>query len=254
MTGLRAYAEQASDPREIAERVRSHMPLVRKVAWQIHGRVRDLFEIEDLIQIGMVTLVEAAQRFQDTGQASFSAYAAVRVRGALTDHLRKNLTLTRLGVQRRDKIVAAEKAVKAAGLDPTKPEVLAEHLGITVGELHSWRQKVAAAPNKSLDEVYDDHSVWFADEGHTPESAMVADELRGVEAVVIDPPRAGAEAQIDRLAATKVPVIAYVSCNPVTFARDAKVLVAAGYRLDWVQVVDQFRWSSHVELAARFAR
>ncbi len=80
------------------------------------------------------------------------------------------------------------------------------------------------------------------------------DEFKGVEAVVIDPPRAGAEAQVDRLAAAKVPVIAYVSCNPVTFARDAKVLVAAGYRLDWVQVVDQFRWSSHVELAARFSR
>jgi 23S rRNA (uracil1939-C5)-methyltransferase len=45
-----------------------------------------------------------------------------------------------------------------------------------------------------------------------------------------------------------------VSCNPVTFARDAKVLIAAGYTLDWVQPVDQFRWSSHVELAARFSR
>ena len=48
------------------------------------------------------------------------------------------------------------------------------------------------------------------------------------------------------------PVLAYVSCNPVTFARDAAVLIAAGYTLNWVQVVDQFRWSSHVELAAQF--
>jgi 23S rRNA (uracil1939-C5)-methyltransferase len=51
-----------------------------------------------------------------------------------------------------------------------------------------------------------------------------------------------------------VPVIAYVSCNPISFARDAKVLVQAGYHLDWVQVVDQFRWSSHVELAGCFSR
>lgn len=79
------------------------------------------------------------------------------------------------------------------------------------------------------------------------------DEFKGVDAVVIDPPRAGAEAQVATLAAAKVPVIAYVSCNPVTFARDARVLVGAGYRLDWVQVVDQFRWSSHVELAARLS-
>ncbi|MDZ4393372.1 class I SAM-dependent RNA methyltransferase [Cypionkella sp.] len=80
------------------------------------------------------------------------------------------------------------------------------------------------------------------------------DEFKGVEAVVIDPPRAGAEAQMAVLARCKVPVIASVSCNPVSFARDAKVLIAGGYHLDWVQVVDQFRWSSHVELVAKFSR
>ena len=80
------------------------------------------------------------------------------------------------------------------------------------------------------------------------------DEFKGVEAVVIDPPRAGAEAQCATLARSQVPVIAMVSCNPVTFARDARALVAAGYRLDWVQVVDQFRWSAHVELAARLSK
>lgn len=80
------------------------------------------------------------------------------------------------------------------------------------------------------------------------------DEFKAVEAVVLDPPRAGAEAQVATLARSAVPVIAYVSCNPVTFARDARALVQAGYQLDWVQVIDQFRWSSHVELAARLSR
>lgn len=83
---------------------------------------------------------------------------------------------------------------------------------------------------------------------------LLPDEFCGFDAVVIDPPRAGAEAQIRALADTDVPVIAAVSCNPVTFARDARILIDAGYRLDWVQVVDQFRWSTHVELAARFSR
>ena len=82
---------------------------------------------------------------------------------------------------------------------------------------------------------------------------LEADEFKGFEAVVIDPPRAGAEAQMRVLAASKVPVIAAVSCNPVTFARDARILINGGYSLDWVQVVDQFRWSPHVELAARFS-
>jgi len=79
------------------------------------------------------------------------------------------------------------------------------------------------------------------------------DEFKGIEAVVIDPPRAGAEAQTRTLAKSGVPVIAAVSCNPATFARDARILMAGGYSLDWVQVVDQFRWSPHVELAARFS-
>ncbi|WP_424966095.1 class I SAM-dependent RNA methyltransferase [Dinoroseobacter sp. S375] len=81
---------------------------------------------------------------------------------------------------------------------------------------------------------------------------LLPDELAKTDAVVIDPPRAGAEAQTRCLAEARVPRIAAVSCNPVTFARDAKMLCDAGYRLAWVQVVDQFRWSPHVELAAAF--
>ena len=80
------------------------------------------------------------------------------------------------------------------------------------------------------------------------------DEFKGIDAVVIDPPRAGAEAQFATLARGDVPVIAAVSCNPATFARDARMLVQAGWHLDWVQVVDQFRWSAHVELVARLSR
>lgn len=80
------------------------------------------------------------------------------------------------------------------------------------------------------------------------------DELLTFTGAVIDPPRAGAEAQTERLAASRIPVIAAVSCNPVTFARDARMLIQAGYRLDWVQVVDQFRWSTHIELVARLSR
>ncbi|NOD33326.1 MULTISPECIES: class I SAM-dependent RNA methyltransferase [unclassified Ruegeria] len=81
---------------------------------------------------------------------------------------------------------------------------------------------------------------------------LMPDELKAFDAIVLDPPRAGAEAQVEELAQASRPVIAYVSCNPVSFARDAKILVNAGYTLEWVQVVDQFRWSSHTELAARF--
>lgn len=80
------------------------------------------------------------------------------------------------------------------------------------------------------------------------------DELNKFEAVVIDPPRAGAKAQCETLAESTVQRIAFVSCNPVTFARDAVTLDKAGFRLERVQVIDQFRWSPHVELVASFSR
>jgi 23S rRNA (uracil1939-C5)-methyltransferase len=83
---------------------------------------------------------------------------------------------------------------------------------------------------------------------------LLAAELKGFDAVVIDPPRAGAQAQVTEIAASAVNRVAFVSCNPATFARDANILIGGGYQLDWVQVVDQFRWSAHVELAALFTR
>lgn len=79
-------------------------------------------------------------------------------------------------------------------------------------------------------------------------------ELARFDAVVIDPPRAGAREQVAELARSAVPRIAYVSCNPQTFARDAKALIDGGYTLDWLRPVGQFRWSTHVELAALFTR
>jgi 23S rRNA (uracil1939-C5)-methyltransferase len=80
------------------------------------------------------------------------------------------------------------------------------------------------------------------------------DELERFGAVILDPPRAGAAEQVTTLAASSVGRIAYVSCNPATFARDAKMLTDGGYSLEWVRPVGQFRWSTHVELAACFTR
>jgi 23S rRNA (uracil1939-C5)-methyltransferase len=81
-----------------------------------------------------------------------------------------------------------------------------------------------------------------------------AKELRAFDAVVLDPPRAGAAEQVAALASATVARIAYVSCNPATFARDARTLIDGGYILEWVEPVGQFRWSTHVELAACFSR
>jgi len=106
-------------------------------------------------------------------------------------------------------------------------------------------------------------AAWRAGRGHRPLTATTRDlfrdplaaaELSGFDAAIIDPPRAGAAAQTAEIAASGIGTVAAISCNPVTFARDAERLVDAGFALDWVRVVDQFRWSPHVELAAAFSR
>lgn len=94
----------------------------------------------------------------------------------------------------------------------------------------------------------------FADHRDLFRRPLTPAELDRFDAIILDPPRAGAREQVEQLAESKTPVIAYVSCNPSTFARDAESLCKAGYQLDWVQPVGQFRWSTHVELAGQFSR
>jgi 23S rRNA (uracil1939-C5)-methyltransferase len=81
-----------------------------------------------------------------------------------------------------------------------------------------------------------------------------SDELNRFDAAVIDPPRAGAQAQCAEIAKSNLTRVGFVSCNAITFARDAKHLIEAGFELEWIVPVDQFRWSTHVEIAASFRR
>lgn len=83
---------------------------------------------------------------------------------------------------------------------------------------------------------------------------LTAKEVHGADLVVLDPPRAGAKTQCERLADSAVPVIVSISCNPATFARDAAILIEGGYRIGPVTPVDQFKWTGHVEVAAVFRR
>ncbi|HVZ69214.1 MAG TPA: hypothetical protein VG891_07100 [Rhizomicrobium sp.] len=83
---------------------------------------------------------------------------------------------------------------------------------------------------------------------------LMAAELNSFDAVVLDPPRAGAAAQTEQIARSKVARAVYISCNPASFARDARTMIDGGYRLLAVTPVDQFLWSAQLELAARFER
>lgn len=83
---------------------------------------------------------------------------------------------------------------------------------------------------------------------------LTAAELGRFDAVILDPPRAGAREQVREMAQATTPRLVYVSCNPASFARDASMLVEGGYRIERIKPVGQFRWSTHIELVATFSR
>jgi len=107
------------------------------------------------------------------------------------------------------------------------------------------------------------HSLKEAAKGHARFTAEARDlykepvsvrEMKDITAVVFDPPRAGAKEQCQRLAKTDIPLLVSVSCNPTTFARDAKILMAGGYQLKSLQLFDQFIYTTHIELVGVFTR
>ncbi|WP_410217233.1 class I SAM-dependent RNA methyltransferase [Paracoccus sp. (in: a-proteobacteria)] len=110
-----------------------------------------------------------------------------------------------------------------------------------------------AAPLAALDSAWREAGELHAVTTETRDLArrpLLPDELKRFDAIVIDPPRAGAEAQIRQIAEARISRIAFVACDPVNFAKDARILADAGYRFDDLRVVDQFRFSPHVEIVA----
>lgn len=153
----------AGDADTVAERVRAHIPLVRRIAWHVHGRAPGAVEIEELIQTGMVALVEAAQAYEDRGHA-FSTYAQMRVRGSMIDLIRRNATICRSAIARKREIDATRKRLEATlGRSPDDAE-LASAMGIPANEWRALVDATATVRHESIEDVYSEHSMWFADD------------------------------------------------------------------------------------------
>ncbi|WP_443027875.1 sigma-70 family RNA polymerase sigma factor [Sphingomonas sp. SRS2] len=152
------------------------MQLVRKIAWHVHGRVSSAIDIEDLIQIGMISLVEAANGYEDRGHA-FSTYASMRVRGAMIDHLRRHATMSRSAMgKRRQMLKAKAEFEKTYGRSPSESE-LAQALGLDGAAFRALIDETAATYQESLDEVYSDQSIWFADVEERADQTIEREEL-----------------------------------------------------------------------------
>ncbi|MEH3106313.1 MAG: FliA/WhiG family RNA polymerase sigma factor [Sphingomonas fennica] len=163
---------------------RTHMPLVRKIAWHVHGRVSSAIDIEDLVQIGMVALVEAATGYEDRGHA-FATYATVRIRGAMIDHLRRQATICRSAMARRREIAAATAKLEASlGRPPAEAELCAA-MGMDPAEFRQMIDASATTRQESLDDVYSDHSMWFADVEERIDDTIEREQLKKAMAAVI---------------------------------------------------------------------
>ena len=155
---------------------RSHMALVRKIAWHTHGRVSSAIDIEDLVQIGMVALVEAANGYEDRGHA-FSTYATMRIRGSMIDHLRRHATLCRSAMQKRREMLQASARFEAAhGRAPSEAE-LAQAMGIEPAAFREMADAAQAVRQESLDEIYSDQSMWFADVEERADDRLEREQL-----------------------------------------------------------------------------
>ena len=163
---------------------RQYMPLVRKIAWHVHGRVSSVIEIEDLLQIGMVALVEAANSFEDRG-FGFASYAQMRIRGAMIDHLRRHATLCRSAMARRKTLQQARRTLEQQfGRTPTDSEV-AEHLGLDAAAWLELASGTDMAQHQSMDEVYSDQSMWFADVSERADDLLERESLKRAVAACI---------------------------------------------------------------------
>ena len=169
--------------------VQSHLGLVRKIAWHVHARVSTSIDVEDLIQIGMIALIEAARAFEDRGHAAFATYATVRVRGAMIDQLRKSATLVRSAIRRRREFGIARSALEGLLGRPATDEEMAAKLELSLDFYRSAANATHAARYESIDDVYSDHSEWFADDAPSAfDNLARADLKRAISTAVGDLP------------------------------------------------------------------
>jgi RNA polymerase sigma factor for flagellar operon FliA len=162
----------------INQLIYNHTNLVKKIAWHLHGRVNSVIDIEDVIQLGMVGLITAAQNYIPQSDASFSSYASIRIKGEILDYLRKSSNLDRTTISVKKNAEKASNTLKnKLGREPFNHEIASE-LGISDEKYFEWSNAFEASVTKSLDETYDDYSSWFVTKDMNPEENINDLQLR----------------------------------------------------------------------------
>ena len=163
---------------DVADRVRRFLPMVRRLAWHVHGSGRPGIELEDLVQAGLVALTECAQRHSGPSEDGFAAYAKMRVRGAMVDLIRRSIPLSRGATERRRQLREQEDALRGRlGREPTPAELAAAH-DMTETELADLRSSSEPLRFENIDETYSDSDLAFADQRPDVLSQLADAELR----------------------------------------------------------------------------
>ncbi len=151
-------------PQQAAEQlIRDHSALVRRLAWHVHSRMSSAVEIEDLIQIGMIALLEAARNFEERG-IPFVPYATMRIRGSMIDELRRVSRMCRSGMANRRALTATRAKLEQQLMRPPNDAEMAEALGLDAMTYHEWVASAQHVQQESFEESYSDSDIWFADE------------------------------------------------------------------------------------------
>lgn len=169
-SACRAYRD------DVASRVRSFMPMVRKLAWHLAGSAPGAIDIDDLTQAGLVALVECAQRHEGALSDGFAAYAKMRVRGAMIDQLRAASPNPRGAARRRRELEDAQSRLRCRlGREPLAEEVAAA-MGLTIAAYHRLRDESQGIILDPLDDAYSDADPAFADSEPDAEGILLQRE------------------------------------------------------------------------------
>ena len=157
--------DAAPYPTPVDALVRANMATVRRIAWHVHGSCGGLIDVADLVQIGLIALVEAARSTRDGGDAAFASYARTRVRGAMVDEVRRAAPQSRGAMARRQRIARARRRLTGLlGRPPTVDEMAAE-LDQSVADFVRDEADSASLRFEPIDETYSDQNAAFADDG-----------------------------------------------------------------------------------------
>lgn len=178
----RSFAAARAYQGGTADRIRRFLPMVRRLAWHVHGSGRAGIEVEDLVQAGLVALTECAQKHNGPTEDGFAAYAKLRVRGAMVDLVRRSTPLSRSASDRRKLLAGAAQTLTATlGRAPSEDE-LAEAMGMTTAGLSELRASSEPMRFEPIDDTYSDSDMAFADD--RPDSfELLADEQSRTQVV-----------------------------------------------------------------------